>query len=119
MRYTLFASAVVNAAGAVMFVPAFADLRSQLRFPEPHPFYLWTLSIWIGTFGLCYLWMAISHRRDRIFIATGAVGKLSFFLLITGYSLAGELPVTAIVSGLPDLVIGSVFLAWLLLTSDD
>ncbi len=118
MRYALFVTALVNLGGAVMFVPAFVSLRSQLGLPEPHPFFLWTLSIWIGTFGVCYLWMAVSHRRDRLFIAAGAVGKLSFFGLLVVYSVIGDIPVSTAVSGLPDLVFGSIFVAWLLTTGD-
>jgi predicted permease len=118
MRYALFATALVNLGGAVMFVPAFVSLRSKLKLPEPHPFFLWTLAIWIGTFGVCYFWMAVSHRRDRLFIATGAVGKLSFFGLLVAYSVVGDIPVSTAISGLPDLVLGSIFVAWLLTTDD-
>ncbi len=119
MRYALFATGLMNMAGAVMFVPAFANLRSQLKLPEPHPFFLWTLAIWIGTFGVCYLWMTVTQRRDRLFVATAAVGKLSFFGLLAVYSATGDLPIATGVSGLPDLMFGVIFVAWLIFTTDD
>src|SRR6185369_9056467 len=59
MRYALFVTGPVNFLGALIFMPPFASLRSQFTLPEPHPFYLWILSIWIFAFGCCYLYMAI------------------------------------------------------------
>jgi hypothetical protein len=47
-------------------------------FPESHPLYLWILAVWVFAFGLCYFWMAWTGRRERLFIAFGAIGKLSF-----------------------------------------
>lgn len=119
MRYALLATALMNLGGAMMFVPAFTSLRTLLALPDPHPFFLWTLAIWIGVFGVCYFWMAVSQRRDRLFIATGAVGKLTFFGLLVAYSIAGDIPVLAAISGLPDLIFGAIFVGWLLLTTDD
>jgi hypothetical protein len=116
MRLALFASVPVNFIGAAVFAPPLPGLRNQLMFPETHPFYLWILSIWIFVFGCCYLFMAVTERRDRIFVATAAIGKLSFAGLLMAYALNGGIPVSTGVSGLIDLALGSVFAYWLLTT---
>ncbi|MFL6468467.1 MAG: hypothetical protein ACJ72Z_10970 [Pyrinomonadaceae bacterium] len=119
MRYALFVTGPVNFLGALIFMPPFASLRSQFTLPEPHPFYLWIISIWIFAFGCCYLYMAITERRDRIFIAIGAIGKLSFSGLLIGYAAAGTVPATTAFSGLLDIILGIVFVVWLVTTRDE
>lgn len=117
MRAALFATAAMNITGAITFVPGILTGRALLRLPESHPLYLWILSIWIFSFGACYLSMALTQRHDRTFIAIGAIGKLSFFGLMTVYALAGDIGGMAVGAAVGDLVFGIIFIYWLL-TSD-
>lgn len=119
MRYALFATVPVNFLGAAIFLPPYPEFRTQFTLPEPHPFYLWILAVWIFVFGCCYLFMAVTESRDRIFIATGAMGKLSFSVLLIAYAAAGTVPISTAASGLVDLVLAIIFIVWLLTTSDE
>lgn len=112
-RIVLFATAVMNIFGALTFVPANRSGREMLGVPEPHPIYLWILAVWIFAFGICYLWMAIKQSREWLFIAIGAIGKLSFFGLLATYALLGEIPFYAALGGVGDLIFGILFVLWL------
>lgn len=113
MRITLFATTFVNMLGAITFIPQFRMLREQSQFPDAHPLYLLIISIWIFVFGAGYLWMALTRRPDKIFIAVGAAGKISFFALLVCFWLAGEFPVSTAFAAIIDLIIGIVFVVWL------
>lgn len=110
---TLFASSFVNLLGAITFFPHFQMLREQTHLPATHPLYLLIISIWIFAFGCGYLWMAVTRRPDKIFIAVGAAGKISFFLLLVCFAVSGELPLSTAFSALIDLIIGIIFIVWL------
>ncbi|MGC2234787.1 MAG: hypothetical protein WA584_01330 [Pyrinomonadaceae bacterium] len=112
-RIVLFATAALNLGGSIAFVPSFRSLREMSGFPEAHPAYLWILAAWIFAFGVCYLWMAITESRERLFIAIGAIGKLSFFVILAIYSLTGGLPANAALGGAGDLIFGCLFVYWL------
>ena len=112
-RIALFATAAMNILGAFSFIPANRVGREQFGFPEAHPLYLWILAAWIFAFGLCYLWMAIKQSREWLFIAIGAIGKLSFFGILLLLALAGELPFRAVLGGAGDLIFGILFVVWL------
>ncbi len=119
MRLALYATAVMNIVGSFSFVPYFASLRTQFGFPDTHPMYLWILAAWIMAFGFCYLWMAISSRRDRIFVTIGAVGKLSFFAIIAAYVALGQLPLLTLAAASGDLLFGIIFLFWLAISRNE
>jgi len=109
MRRLMLAAAVLNILGAITFIPAFTRLRAQGHLPnDAHPVYLWMISLWIFFFGVAYLYLGITGRMEKVFVAVGAAGKLSFFGLLLGFALSGGLPIQAISSGLADLVFGSV-----------
>lgn len=112
-RIALFATAAMNLLGAFAFVPANPAGREQFGFPEAHPLYLWILAAWIFAFGLCYLWMAIKQRREWLFIAIGAIGKLSFFGILLILAITGELPMRAVLGGFGDFIFGILFIVWL------
>ena len=113
-RIALFTTAVMNIFGSLTFIPANRLGREILHIPEPHPLYLWILSIWVFAFGWCYLWMAIKQSREWLFIAIGAIGKLSFFGILTIYALLGELPFLTALLGIGDLIFGILFVWWLI-----
>jgi hypothetical protein len=116
MRAALYATAAMNILGSVTFVPHFSGLRARFELPESHPLYLLIIGTWVLAFGLCYLWMAVSSRRDRIFVAIGAVGKLSFFALLALFAARGDLPLAAVGAGSGDLLFGLIFIFWLIRT---
>lgn len=112
-RIALFATAAMNIFGAFIFVPANRSLRGQFGFPEAHPLYLWIIAVWIFAFGLCYLWMAIKQRRERLFIVIGAIGKFSFFGNLLILAMLGELPFRAALGGIGDPIFAVLFVIWL------
>ncbi len=114
MRRALLATALMNALGAVAFVPSFPLLRNLVGLPTTiHPLYLWVIAIWIGLFGCCYFWLSITGRSEQLFMALGAAGKLSFFLLFLGYWWNGELPLLAPIAVSGDLFFALLFVWWL------
>ena len=48
-----------------------------------------------------------------VFIGLAGVGKITFFVILVGYWLAGELSVRAPLLGAADLFFGVLFLIWL------
>ncbi|MEP6924035.1 MAG: hypothetical protein ABI954_06200 [Pyrinomonadaceae bacterium] len=114
MRVALLSTAAMNMFGALLFVPSFSGLREFLGLPNPsHGLYLWIISSWIFLFGVCYLWLGITGRRERLFLVVGAAGKLSFVVLMFTYYLAGEIPLTAALASLSDLFFAAIFAFYL------
>ena len=114
MRRAFLATAAMNMLGALTFVPFIKTFRESFNLPnQTHPFYLWIISIWIFSFGLCYLWLGITGKRERLFVVIAAMGKLSFVALLFSYALTGEIPLLTAFSGLGDLFFGVVFVLWL------
>lgn len=114
MRRLMLAAAVLNTLGAITFIPALTGLRTRGHLPnDAHPVYLWMISLWILFFGAAYLYLGLTGKVEKVFVAVGAAGKLSFFGLLLGFAVAGDLPIQAASSGIADLVFGSVFTVWL------
>jgi hypothetical protein len=108
----LWLTVPVNFSGAVVFSsPA---LRQLIGLPPlSHGFYGLLIGSWIGLFGLCYLYVALSKRYDKVFLAIGALGKLSFFLLAVAYFAASNLGFLALLASCIDAGLATIFLAWL------
>jgi fatty acid desaturase len=119
MKASLIVSGVLNMFGALLFLPASASLRSANGFPDgSHPLYLSIISSWIFLFGLCYLWLGIKGRSERLFLVTGAAGKAAFVLLAFLFAALGDIPVTTALSTLPDLVFAALFTFYLFTSTD-
>ena len=115
MRNALFATAVMNLAAGIGFLPPAAGLRGLAGFPAgEQPVYLMTVALFVMLFGLGYLWVAIANRPERLFITLAAIGKISFFGILAALWLAGSLPALAPLAGAADLAFGLIFVAWLL-----
>jgi hypothetical protein len=115
MRRALLATGVMNVAASFGFVPAAAPVRAFAGLPESAPpVYLLTIGMFILVFGLGYLWLGVTGRADRLFIAISALGKLTFFALLAGFWAAGGLPARAPAFGAADLFFATLFIAWLL-----
>lgn len=117
-RIALFATASMNLGGAFLFAPISNFARELFGFPEAHPLYLWILTVWIFAFGACYLWLAVTQSRERLFIVIAAIGKLSFAALLVIFWLAGDLTFPTALSGTGDLVFGILFVLWLIKNRD-
>jgi len=119
MRVALFATAVMNLAAAAAFRPAAAILRTSAGLPaDAPPIYLRTVALFVGLFGLGYLYAAMKGRGERLFIALSAVGKLGFVLLLVAGWLEGSLPLRAPVLAAPDLFFSLLFFYWLRTSRD-
>lgn len=115
IRGLMFATAILNTLGAITFVPAMTAMRASGDLPnDANPLYLWMISLWIFFFGVAYLYLGITGKIEKVFIAVGAAGKLSFFLLLLIYALAGSLPLMAVSAGVADLIVATIFIVWLL-----
>jgi hypothetical protein len=114
-RHTLIATGTVNIAGASTFLPSNRLARDVLGFPpDVAPMYLWIVASWTLGFGLAYLWLAFRQTDEPLFIAIGAFGKVSFVAILIVQALAGHIPPRATFGGLWDLVVGTMFLVWLI-----
>lgn len=118
MRWTLFGTTIYNAFGVVVFIPLLTFGRTLIGIPGAHPFYLWLVTIWIGSFGVLYLWLGVTGRPDRAFLIIAAIGKFSFFSLMLSYWLAGDFPAIAPVVASGDLICSLLFAYWLLKNPD-
>jgi hypothetical protein len=65
-------------------------------------------------FGVAYLWLALRRRHEWLFIAIAAFGKLSFVAVLAVSWLTGAIPLIGAAGGLWDLVIGMMFVVWLM-----
>src|SRR5436305_12210425 len=79
MQWTLVLTAIYNGFGVLLFIPVLSLGRKLIGFPDAHPFYLWLVTIWIGSFAVLYVWLAATGRSDRAFIIVAATGKFAFF----------------------------------------
>ena len=114
MRVALFATAAMNIAAAAGFLPAAAIFRTTAGLPaDAPPIYLRTVALFVGLFGLGYLYTAVRGRDERLFIAISAVGKLGFVALVLAGWAEGSLPLRAPVVAAPDLLFSLLFFYWL------
>ena len=71
------------------------------------------LTAWLPVFGTTYFWMGWTGEMDRTFLAVGAAGKATFAIILLALWGNGDLPLSAGLVGLPDLVLAGVLAAWL------
>ena len=114
MRKALYATAVMNAFGACLFLPSAGTLRDLAGLPAAgEGFYLALCFTFVALFGVGYLWCAVRGSADRLFIALAAVGKLAFFLLLASSWASGAVPLRAPLTGAADLFFSVLFFVWL------
>lgn len=115
----MLVTAIMNMLGAITFLPAAGAMRAMGGLPnETHPLYLTTIAVFIFVFGAAYLWIGLIGKADRQFVFIAATGKLSFFGVLVWYWITGAIPAQAALSGVGDLVFGSLFLFWLMRGSE-
>ena len=114
MRGALFATAVMNILAAVAFSPPAGALRALAGMPEgEQPVYMATITLFVLLFGVAYLWLAVSGRAERFFIAVAAAGKLCFVMLLAWFWAGGTVSLRGLLLGSGDLVFALLFGAWL------
>ena len=113
MRWTLVLTAIYNVFGVLLFFPLLSIGRRLIGLPDAHPFYLWLVTIWIGSFAVIYVWVAVTGRPDRAFLIIAVVGKFAFWSLNLIFWLTGDFPVIAPVVALGDLITAILFAWWL------
>lgn len=117
MKAALLATGALNMFGAALFFPAWESLRVKNGFPTgSDPLYLSIISSWIFLFGICYFWLGISGRNERLFLVIGTAGKTAFVALIVLFTARGELPLMTALSTLPDLGFAALFAYYLIST---
>jgi hypothetical protein len=113
MRRAMLATAVMNGLAVPLFLPGAASLRALAGFPAPgHPLFMMTAGLFVLLFGTAYLWAALTGCADPFFVGLAAAGKLGFVALLTGFWIAGELPLRAPLVASGDLVFGVTFVTW-------
>lgn len=118
LRAALWTTAVLNLFGAILFVPNFSMGRTLVDLPaNAHPLYLWIIAEFIFIMGVGYGYCAWSNRGPAVFLGVGAAGKLAFFATLAAFSLSGDLPALVALLGSADLVLGGLFLGWLIQSS--
>lgn len=113
MRWTLILTGIYNVFGVLLFIPLLSIGRRLIGIPDAHPFYLWLVTIWIGSFALLYVWVAVTRRPDRAFIMIAFIGKFAFWGLTLIFWLIGDFRVIAPIVASGDLITAILFARWL------
>ncbi|MBD2385260.1 hypothetical protein [Cylindrospermum sp. FACHB-282] len=92
----------MNLAGAVIFALPIFGIGEVFGLPNAHPLYLGIISSWILIFGVSYLWLAVTAKPDRFYIAVVAEEQIS-----DRHSLHSIL-------GNGDFFLAIAFISWLL-----
>ena len=113
MRWTLFLTAIYNVFGVLLFLPVLSIGRRIIGIPGAHPFYLWLVTVWIGSFAILYAWLAATGRSERAFLIIAIIGKFTFWSLTLIFWLAGEFFGAAPLVASGDLATAILFGWWL------
>jgi hypothetical protein len=113
MRWTLLLTAIYNVFGVLLFIPLLSIGRRLIGIPDAHPFYLWHVTILIGSFAVLYVWLAVTRRPDRAFMIIAVTGKFAFWSLNLIFWLAGDFLVIAPIVASGDLITAILFARWL------
>jgi hypothetical protein len=113
MRWTLIATAIYNVFGVLLFIPLLSIGRRLIGIPDAHPFYLWLVTIWIGSFAVLYVWAAAKQRSEKAFLIIAIVGKFAFWSLTLIFWLIGDFRVIAPIVASGDLITAIFFVRWL------
>jgi hypothetical protein len=120
IRGVLWASAVFNLAGALLFAFPESTLSQLAGLPVPVPtFYAALLAEFIILFGASYAWLAFQPTINRPLLAFGAIGKTGAFLLVVVLWLLGQAPARGVLAITGDLIFACLFFGWLLRTRSE
>jgi hypothetical protein len=115
IRGVLWASAVFNLAGGLLFAFPESAISQLAGLPVPVPtFYVALLAEFIILFGASYAWLAMQPAINRPLLTFGAIGKTGAFLLVAVLWLLGQAPARGVLAITGDLVFACLFFWWLL-----
>lgn len=106
-------TAIYNVFGVLLFFPLLSTGRRIIGLPDAHPFYLWLVTIWIGSFAVLYVWLAVTRQSNRALLIIAVTGKFAFWSLNLIFWLAGDFPVIAPLVASGDLITAILFAWWL------
>ena len=110
LRRSLWAAAVANLGGAVLFGFPDSALGQLAGLPAAvPPLYRAMTAAFVLLFGGAYAWLAAQPRINRPFVAFGAIGKTAAFLTVTALSLAGAAAARSVAVLSADLVLAALF----------
>lgn len=113
MRWTLILTAIYNLFGVLLFIPVLSVGRRLIGLPGAHPFYLWLVTIWIGSFAVLCVRLAIEGRSDRSFLIVAVIGKFAFWSLTFLFWLVGDFRGIAPLVASGDLITAVLWAIWL------
>lgn len=114
MRAALLATAPMNVAAFVVFLPVGRALRAWAGWPpEGHPVYPTVIASFLLILGVAYLWAGVRGRVERSLVAVAAAGKGAFFALTVGFWLTGDVGWAVPASAVGDLLFAAIFTLWL------
>lgn len=117
-RFTLFAAALTNLLGSILFLPSAGPFRAALALPDAHGLYFALLAFWILLFGLFFGYFALKKQADRSLILLSMLAKGFFALVLLYLGIRQEIPFLTALAGLPDLGFAVLFGIWLLQSRD-
>lgn len=114
MRLTLWASALLNGIGAMLFAFPSSGIGAALGLPAPTPYLYNTLcKLFVGWFGGAYVWLARQPRINRPLVAFAALTKASVFTVFLIFWLKGVVATLGLLMVFPHLVVACLFARWL------
>ena len=113
MRYALWAAAIFNVGGALLF--AFpGSLGRMAGLPAELPRVYGALLVsFVLLFGGAYAWLALQPVFDRPLVALAAIGKAGAFAVVFACWLLGDVSVLSVVAISGDLAFALLFAWWL------
>ncbi len=118
-RWLFLGAAVWNMLSAVtvLFLLTNSKFRLEMGFPgPPDTISLQLLASCLLVFGLGYYWVSRDLSRNRDLVLLGVIGKPLVFLVFFGHAVAGEIPMRLVFPSIVDLVVGALFLEFLVRT---
>lgn len=114
LRRALWLAALFNLAGALMFAFPASILGALGGLPpQVPPLYRAFVALFVLLFGGSYAWLAQHRPMVKPFVAFGAIGKTSAFVLMVALWLCGEARVSGVMLLGCDLGFAAFF-AWCL-----
>jgi hypothetical protein len=111
LRPALWTAAFFNLVGTFLFAFPASRLGQFAGLPTDAPaIYRALTALFVLLFGCAYAWLAMQSTINRPFVAFGAIGKASAFLIVMLLWLRGAAPLTSVSAIVGDLVLAAVFL---------
>lgn len=115
MRMTLWASALLNGIGAMLFAFPSSGIGATLGLPDPTPRLYSTLcALFVGLFGIAYIWLVWQPQLDRPLVGFAAITKASVFTVFLIFWLKGIVTTLGLMMVVPHLIVAILFGIWLM-----